>query len=149
MAKPQMPGPWIERLVEERTALRDRALSTLQSNSQQRCTTLAQQVLDAQLRQPVSEGAFDDVEITVFEEAVRSALSQYDIEAAGPAKADVAVEALAGKPLLDVFGTLQRRLQQQLGVPRLRPRSLRPPSPSFQRHRPPLLLPQARVSLSK
>jgi chromosome segregation ATPase len=113
MAKPQMPGPWIEKLVEERTALGERGLSTLHATSQQRCTALAQQVLEAQLRQPVSEGSFDDVQITVFEEAVRSALSKYENDAAGPAKAEVAVQVLTGKPLLDVFGTLQRRLQQQ------------------------------------
>lgn len=113
MAKPQLPGPWIKKLVEERTALRERGLSTLESTSQQRCTTLAQQVLEAQLRQPVSEGTFDNEDITVFEDAVRSALSKYESEAAGPAKAEVAAQALTGKPLLDVFGALQRRWKQQ------------------------------------
>ena len=113
MAKPQMPGPWIEKLSEERTALGERGLTSMQAVSQQRCTALAEQLLEAQLRQPVSAGTFDDAEITVFEEAVRGALSAYEADAAGPAKAEVAATALAGKPLLDVFGTLQRRLTQQ------------------------------------
>ena len=111
MAMPQMPGAWTVKLTEERVALGDRALTSVAAASARRCTTLAEQLLEEQLRQPVSEGAFDEADATVFEEAVRTALAAYDTGASGPAKAEVG--AGLGKPLLDVFGTLHRRLTQQ------------------------------------
>ena len=113
MAKPELPGSWKLKLSTECDALADRALGSLVAKSQEVCTTLADKLLDEKLRKPVAEGAFDDSDAAAFEEVVRGVLSEYDEAGSGPSKAGVSASALQGRPLLDVVGSLLRRLSQQ------------------------------------